>query len=90
MLETVRSYRILGFAIFDLVLAFAGMMLLAYWTKFDMLSALLLTLPVGVLVHWAVGSDTPLNQMVLGTGNMVAKFVVGLLLVLGVLNLVYV
>lgn len=66
-IEYLRSFRIAGYAVFDLISAFVGVYLLApllsrLFLKIGVviprLSWLLLTLPLGVLIHIIVGTET--------------------------------
>ena len=73
MLEKIRSYRIFGLAIFDLVLALIGMIAVFLWahrTFFPTLpvqnfviAAVLLTIPVGIFTHVLFGTSTALNHL---------------------------
>ena len=74
----VRNYRIFGMAIFDLVLAMVGLVLvflLARWKHFPnlkvwpfVLAGILLTIPVGIVFHIIFGTNTHLNYQ-LGLSN---------------------
>lgn len=66
-IEYLRSFRLAGYAIFDLTLAFVGIYLLApvlskLFLKIGVvvprISWVLLTLPLGILVHVLVGTNT--------------------------------
>lgn len=70
-LDYLRSFRLGGIALFDLITAFAGMVLLAYilhkvWfpksnLKMFIFVAILLTIPVGMVFHWLFGVKTKLR-----------------------------
>lgn len=87
-IDTLRSYRIGSYAIFDFVASFAGVYLIVYLintyepktlkrytglAKIDMTTALLLTIPFGVLVHVLTGTDTALNRDLFGPGKLPIK-----------------
>ena len=71
-IEALRKPRICGIAVFDLVTALIGMVIIfsiAWRLHFYSLSylpflgaSLLLTLPVGIVVHVIVGVNTSLNS----------------------------
>ncbi len=94
-IEYLRSFRVVGYAVFDLSLAFVGIYLLAPWLSKMFLkigliiprsSWLLLTLPIGVLTHIIVGTDTLMVRNFLDTqGNFGLKILVLALTVLGLL-----
>ena len=67
-LQKLRSYRFMNLAIFDLVSAFGGMILLTwllntYYPQLGMkyCTALLITIPIGIVVHYLLGIPTQLN-----------------------------
>jgi len=70
-LEQLRKPKVFGMAIFDLVTAFFGMVIIFYlaWKHHFStlsfwpfgLSAVLLTLPVGIFIHVLFGVNTSLN-----------------------------
>jgi hypothetical protein len=70
-LEWLRSFRLGGIALFDLITAFAGMIFLAYiihkvWfpksdLKMFIFVAVLLTIPVGMVFHWLFGVKTKIS-----------------------------
>lgn len=62
-IETLRKPRIGPFAIFDFASAFAGAWFLAPRVGVPRSVALLAVVLVGVLVHKALGIDTPLSQV---------------------------
>ncbi len=66
-IEYLRSFRVGGYAILDLTVSFLGMYLLAPWLSKLFLKIgvivpeenwLYLTLPLGILVHLLVGTNT--------------------------------
>lgn len=61
-LDYLRSFRICEIALFDLILAFAGMIYLSYLLHFDTTLAIALTIPLGIAVHWIFGISTTLNR----------------------------
>jgi len=77
-LKEIRSRRIFGIALFDLILAIVGavlILLIAKWKWFPHLNTLnfvvagiLLAIPLGIFVHIIVGKDTTLNYK-LGLSN---------------------
>ncbi|MFO0763953.1 MAG: hypothetical protein U0518_03805 [Candidatus Gracilibacteria bacterium] len=71
ILHFLRQYHIFDYAIFDLTASFVGIYLLSpvlsrimKWFRLDvpLQSWLLFTLPIGILVHIAVGSYTPMTR----------------------------
>jgi hypothetical protein len=76
--EYLRQFRLGGFAAFDLTVAFLGMLLLAPFLSLMFSKVgirvpkrnwVILTLPVGILVHVLVGSITPLTKDFLDLGG---------------------
>lgn len=96
IIDTLRQYRIGEFAIFDLVVAFLGVFLLApllskLFRKFGLeisrRSWLLWTIPIGIVTHLLIGRMTPLTRDLLDLhGHYLAKAVIIGLLVLGALG----
>ncbi len=92
-IEYLRSFRLSGYAIFDLTFAFGGIYLLAPWLSklflkigviIPRISWILLTLPIGVLTHIIVGTDTLMVRNFLDTqGNFGLKIFVLILTGLG-------
>ena len=77
-LKNIRSHRIFGLSIFDLVTAVIGTIIIVLicwkvhfpkldWWKF-VIAAILLTIPIGIFVHILFGSNTKLNYK-LGLSN---------------------
>lgn len=64
-IEYLRSFRLQGFAVFDIVVSFIAMWLLGrhYGHTRQFIAA---TLPLSVLVHLAFGQMTPLTRMTVG------------------------
>jgi hypothetical protein len=70
-LKQLRSHRIFGIAIFDLVLSVIGMIVIfliaknAHFKQLKtwpfILAAILLAIPVGIVSHILVGTNTNLN-----------------------------
>lgn len=63
----LRSFRVLGFAIFDFAASFIMMYLIAKYVGHTE-SLLYATLPLSVLAHALVKQNTPLTQMAFGDG----------------------
>ncbi len=93
IISVLRQFRIGPFAVFDFLLAYLGIFLLAptltkyfakihfYFTRGDWLW---LTLPIGLLVHFLFGLHTPLVKMVTDhSGFYTIKFLVLLMLFMG-------
>ena len=83
LIDTLRSVRIGPFAIFDFVASLIGMYFIAHYFKINKVGLLLLTVPIGVLVHVLFGTKTALNKMLFEEGNKIAILVVLVLLVSG-------
>lgn len=88
-IETLRQPKILGFAIFDIVVSFLGIYLLApILSKLILLikvdvprqNWLYLTLPIGIAVHMAVGNITPMTKSFLSLqgGYLIKILIIGL------------
>ncbi len=92
-LELLRQFRVGGFAIFDFVAAFLGIVLLSpllskIFLKLRIIipkkNWLFLTLPISVVVHLAVGTITPMTRDFLDLhGHYILKIVIFGLLFLG-------
>jgi len=93
-LEYLRQFRLGGYAMFDLSLAFLGIALLSpllsklflkirfYVPKLDWV---FLTLPIGILVHLAFGNITPMTRDFFDlSGHWWLKAIILLSLFLGV------
>jgi uncharacterized membrane protein YqjE len=63
IIKELRKYRIGGLAIFDLVFAIIGMVLLAGWLGYKEYRwyAGLAAVPIGIIVHRLFGIKTTLN-----------------------------
>lgn len=93
-LEFLRSYKIFGFAIFDLTVSYLGIYLLAlFLSKIFLLirldiprsSWLYFTLPLSILVHILVGQYTPMTKEILDpSGHYFLKVFLLILLILGI------
>lgn len=67
----LRSFRLFGIALFDLISAFLGMIIISLILRKFMfnsvsvektvLIAVLLTLPIGIVTHYVIGTKTTLN-----------------------------
>lgn len=73
LIQTLRGPKIGPFAVFDVTTALAGAWLVGPRLGLSREQALWAAVPFGVLVHELLGIDTPLNRMVSGPGNLVAK-----------------
>lgn len=69
LIEKLRQYRIKNIALFDLISAFLGMIILGViYAKFTgdniikvVIIFILLTIPVGILTHYVLNIKTTLN-----------------------------
>ncbi len=96
-LEFLRQFKLAGYAIFDLAVSFIGIYflspLLSKWSLKIKLSVpkinwVFLTLPIGLLVHFLVGTQTPmLKDFIDLHGHYVLKLVILISLVLGLRNI---
>ena len=74
MIEKLRSFRIKGIALFDLVGSFLIMILIAILLHRTVLSGydrnklilvfVILTIPLGIVTHYAFGIKTTLNKYI--------------------------
>jgi hypothetical protein len=90
----LRQFKLGSFAIFDLVLAYLGIYLLAPTLSKIMRLLKLeiprstwiwLTLPIGVLFHLIFAQNTPLNAMLFDpSGNYLVKVVIVLMTIIGI------
>ena len=63
-IEYLRSHRVMGFAVFDLVGAHVLMYVLALTIRPDRrMQWLYATIPAGILVHYLFGVNTRLNVL---------------------------
>ena len=62
-LDKLRSYRVGEITLFDLLLTLIVAYFAAPYLGISKLSALLLAVPVGVLLHLLFGISTPLNTL---------------------------
>lgn len=93
-IEFLRQFRFAGYAYFDLILSFLGIYLLSpilskvfikFRIKVSKLSWLFLTLPIGLLVHFIIGQQTPMVKNFLNIqDHYVLKLIILLLLIFGV------
>lgn len=75
------------FAVFDFAAAFVGMYYLAPHIKMQRETALWLALPLGIVTHKLIGTETPLNQMVAGDSpNRLAQILIAVCLYKGLLD----
>jgi hypothetical protein len=90
----LRSFKVGPFAIFDLVVSYVGIYLIApllSWVlslvglKADRAAWLWLTLPLAILFHLIFNQNTPLSKMVLSPNSgWLAKVVLVVMLVVGI------
>lgn len=82
IIVTLRQFKIGPFAIFDLVISYVAIYLLApllskIFSKLFVISRtgwLWLTLPLSILIHLLFQQNTPLTQMILNpSGNFILK-----------------
>lgn len=93
IIESLRQYRILDYAAFDLILAVAGMALVAPFlsklflklgVKIPKKSWVIWALPIGVIAHLIVGSMTPMTVRFFDpSGHYILKLVIIGLVVAG-------
>lgn len=89
----LRQYRIGEFAVFDVSIAFLGMLILSpilskIFRKFGIeipkKNWLFLTIPIGIIVHILIGQKTPLtSEFIDPGGHYIVKIVVIGLFILG-------
>jgi len=92
-LETLREFRIGGYALFDLAVSFLGIYLLSpLLTKLFLkikiqvpkINWLFLTLPIGMLTHILFGSITPMTKALIDpSGHYIIKALIIILTILG-------
>lgn len=92
--QSLRSFKILDYAVFDLAASFIGIYLLSpvLSSLFRLIkleiprsSWLYLTLPLGVLIHILVGSYTPMTKYILDpSGHYLLKILLVALTILGI------
>ncbi len=93
LIETLRQYRILDYAIFDFVVSFIGVYLLAPLLsklflkiniKISRLSWLYLTLPLSIIIHLLFSTYTQMTKDFLNLdSHYLLKLVILILLYLG-------
>ena len=93
-LEFLRSYKIFGFAIFDLTVSLLGISFLSpLLSKLFLLirldiprsSWLYFTLPIGILAHMLTRNCTPMTQAILDpSGHYFLKVFLLILIILGI------
>ncbi|AHB41060.1 hypothetical protein P148_SR1C00001G0253 [candidate division SR1 bacterium RAAC1_SR1_1] len=94
VIEFLRQFRVGGYAIFDLVVAFGGMYLLApllsrLFKKIRIivprLNRVFLTLPIAVIVHFLVGNITPMTKDIVDIhGHYLIKIIILVSLFFGI------
>ena len=60
-IKELRSWRINGIALFDVISSIIGMIIAADYIGISKTNAALLAIPIGVLVHYIFGINTTLN-----------------------------
>jgi ethanolamine transporter EutH len=96
-IEFLRQFRIGGYAIFDLVVAFLGIYLLSpllskIFLKFKIIipkiNWVFLTLPIGILTHLVIGNITPMTRNFVDiNGHYILKILILILLFSGLRNI---
>jgi hypothetical protein len=95
-IDFLRQFRILGFAIFDLSVAFLGILILSpilSWlfrklgVEIPKKSWIFWTLPIGIITHLLIGRKTPMTmQFIDPSGHYVLKVFIVALLILGIIG----
>lgn len=93
-IEFLRQFRLFEYAIFDLVVVFVGMALLApllskIFKKINISipkkNWLFLSLPIGIVTHLLVGNITPMTRNFIDVhGHYLLKLIIFGLLILGI------
>lgn len=90
-MDTIRSYRVLEIALFDLLGSFLGAWLLDnYYLKLDAKQQTiyyLSVIPIGILVHLITGQNTTLNKKLFSPEFNVHKVIVALIIISIIFNL---
>ena len=82
-IETLRSYKVGRFAIFDFFVSFLVMFLIGlYFGRPKQFLAA--TLPLGIFTHLITGTQTPLTKMTIGPGFYYVKIMMIVLTLLAV------
>ena len=99
-LQFLRSFRISGYAYFDLIIAFLGVYILSpllsklfikLKLKISRKSWLLLTLPLSIVVHIAIRNITPMTRNFIDPyGHYVLKGIILILIILGAKDIKYI
>lgn len=61
LIDQLRSWRIEGLALFDIILAVIGMVFISDWLHITKTTAVLLAIPIGIVTHFIFGINTTLN-----------------------------
>lgn len=95
-IDFLRQFRIAGFAIFDLSVAFLGILILSpllSWlfrklgVEIPKRSWIFWTLPIGIITHLIIGRKTPMTTDFIDlSGHYVLKIFVLVLLILGMMG----
>lgn len=81
IIDQLRSYKVMEYAVFDFVASFVGMYFIAQKMNWNIKKAMLLTIPFGIMVHLVLDIDTPLNRQVLGPENYLVKLIIGAMVI---------
>ncbi len=91
-MEYLRSFKLVGYSIFDLTISFLGVYILAPWLSKLFFKVgvvvpkenwLFLTLPLGILVHLLVGTNTLMTKNFINLqGNYFLKLLILVLIIL--------
>jgi hypothetical protein len=75
-MDYIRSFKVGQYALFDLVVSYAGMYYLGRSIGIDTSVSMLLTLPIGVAIHSLLGINTPMTAHVLDQGTTPMRLIV--------------
>ena len=95
-IDFLRQFRMAGIAVFDLLVAFLGILLLSpvlSWlfrklgVEIPKLSWIFWTLPIGIVTHLIIGRKTPMTmEFIDPSGHYVLKIFIIILLILGMMG----
>lgn len=95
--DYLRSFKIAEYAIFDIVISFVGVYILApllsrLFLKINLnvprISWLFFTLPLSIIVHFLVNNITPMTRNFIDIhGNYGLKIIILILIILGIQNI---
>ena len=60
-IKTLRSWRISGIALFDVIASIIGMIIIADYLNITKTTAALSAIPIGIVVHYVFNTNTTLN-----------------------------